>query len=391
MGHRQEMEAQRSRMPAERWVVKEVGEGYEAVYMEMPPVQVVDLRQELKAGNTSIFSRSLQKALGETLQAQEQAILFLNRRGAATFVICRDCGYVAICPRCSMPLTLHLTSEHQLDTSRGGDEVRARGELVCHHCNWRGPVPILCPNCGSRRIRYFGLGTQKVEEEVKRFFPEAHTVRWDRDTTRTKQAHEKILSQFINRDAQVMIGTQMVAKGLDLPLVTLVGVVSADTGLYFPDFRAGERTFQLLTQVAGRAGRSVLGGKVIIQTYTPQHYAVQAASRHDYAEFYRQELAFRRELGYPPFKRLVRLVYVGNSARAAQNAAHKMYRILENKIARLGLAGINLIGPAPAFHFRLRGRHRWQIIIRTNDPYPLLADLPLPRGWRIDVDPVSLL
>jgi len=230
-----------------------------------------------------------------------------------------------------------------------------------------------------------------VEEEVERLFPQARTIRWDRDTTGRKGAHEAILERFISRQADVMVGTQMVAKGLDLPLVTLVGVVTADTALHLPDFRAGERTFQLLTQVAGRAGRSILGGKVIVQTYSPNHYAIQAASGHDYEAFYRQELAFRREQGYPPYRRLVRLIRVGRSYKRCQEDAERLYRVLENKIARLGLPGVDLIGPAPAFHARLRGNYRWHIIVRARDPYPLLEDLPLPRGWRVDVDPVSVL
>lgn len=377
MGHRKGLEEQKARyaIPDTRYAVRELEEGYEARYMDLPPVQVVDLRQELRAGNRGIFSRALQAAMSEALAAGEQVILFLNRRGAATFVMCRDCGYVIKCPRCQMPLTYHSTRE----------------DLVCHHCNKRSRPPTLCPQCQSKRIRYFGIGTQRVEAEVERLFPQARTIRWDRDTTGRKGAHEAILERFISRQADVMVGTQMVAKGLDLPLVTLVGVVTADTALHLPDFRAGERTFQLLTQVAGRAGRSILGGKVIVQSYTPNHYAIQAASGHDYQAFYRQEMAFRREQGYPPYKRLARLIRVGRSYKRCQEDAERLYRLLENKIARLGLPGVDLIGPAPAFHARLRGNYRWHIIIRAQDPYPLLEDLPLPRGWRVDVDPVSVL
>ncbi len=377
MGHRKGLEEQRARyaIPDTRYAVRELEKGYDAQYMDLPPVQVVDLRQELRAGNRGIFSRALQAAMKETLAAGEQVILFLNRRGAATFVMCRDCGYVIKCPRCQVPLTYHSAGE----------------DLVCHHCNKRSRPPTVCPNCQSKRIKYFGIGTQRVEEEVERLFHRARTIRWDRDTTGRKGAHEAILERFISRQADVMVGTQMVAKGLDLPLVTLVGVVTADTALHLPDFRAGERTFQLLTQVAGRAGRSILGGKVIVQTYTPHHYAIQAASGHDYEAFYRQELAFRREQGYPPYKRLVRLIRVGRSYKRCQEDAERLYRVLENKIARLGLPGVDLIGPAPAFHARLRGNYRWHIIVRAWDPYPLLEDMPLPRGWRVDVDPVSVL
>jgi len=230
-----------------------------------------------------------------------------------------------------------------------------------------------------------------VEAVTGQLFPQAQTVRWDRDTTGGKMAHEKILEKFINHQADVMIGTQMIAKGLDLPLVTLVGVMTADTALHMPDFRAGERTFQLLTQVAGRAGRSILGGKVIVQTYTPNHYCIQAASRHDYEGFYRQEMEFRRQQRYPPLSRLVRLIYVHRDAERCQDEAERMHRLLRNKIARLGLPEIDLIGPAPAFLSRIRGRYRWQLIVRGRDPHSLLEDLALPLGWRVDVDPVSLL
>jgi primosomal protein N' (replication factor Y) len=379
MGHRRRVDEQRAQhgIDAKRArAVKEVGEGYdEAVYMDLPPVQVVDLREELKAGNRSIFSRALTQAMAEALEADEQVILFLNRRGATTFVMCRDCGYVMKCKRCDMPLTYHS----------------AEDELVCHHCNWRTFLPDVCPNCWSERIKHFGIGTQKVEAVTRQLFPQARIVRWDRDTTGGKMAHEKILEKFINHQAHVMIGTQMIAKGLDLPLVTLVGVLSADTALRLPDFRAGERTFQLLTQVAGRAGRSILGGKVIVQTYAPDHYAIQAASRHDYEGFYAQEVEFRRQQRYPPFGGLVRLVYVDRDAQRCEAEATKMHRILENKIARLGLPELDLIGPAPAFLSRIRGQYRWHLIVRGKDPHTLLEGLELGRGWRVDVDPVSLL
>lgn len=355
---------------------KELGPEYEGTYyLELPPVQIVDLRQELRAGNRSIFSRALQQAITETLAAGEQIILFLNRRGTATFVMCRDCGHVLKCPRCDVPLTYH----------------GARDELVCHHCNRRSAVTSVCPNCWSKRIKFFGIGTQKVEAVTRELFPQARLLRWDRDATGSKDAHDIFLERFINHEADVMIGTQMVAKGLDLPLVTLVGVINADTALYLPDFRAGERTFQILTQVAGRAGRSVLGGQVIVQTYTPEHYCIQAASRHDYEGFYRQELDFRREQNYPPLRRLAQLVYTHRDAARCEEEADKLYRLLRLKIARLGLPGVDLIGPAPCFRRRLRGKYRWQIVVRAADPRTLLADMVFPLGWRVDVDPVSLL
>jgi primosomal protein N' (replication factor Y) len=335
----------------------------------------VDLRQELRAGNRSIFSRSLQGALCQTLEANQQAILFLNRRGAATFVLCRDCGYVARCPRCDVPLTLH----------RMGTSDR----LICHHCNHREPTPKHCPDCGGQRIRYFGLGTERVEAAVHELYPKARLLRWDQDTA-SGPDHERFLQTFVDHHADVLVGTQMIAKGLDLPLVTLVGVISADTALYLPDYRAAERTFQLLTQVAGRAGRSPRGGRVIVQTYNPDHYAIQAAARHDYAGFYRQELAFRRCLGYPPFSRLVALRYSSADAHRCRAEAEQLGRWLEAESQRLRLQA-DLIGPAPCFYSRVQGRYRWQIVIRSPEPMPLLSDVALPRGWRVDVDPDSLL
>ena len=343
--------------------------------MDLPPVQVVDLRAELRAGNTGIFSRALQTALEDTLAAGEQAILFLNRRGAATFVMCRDCGFVIKCPRCSVPLTYH--------SDRAG--------LVCHHCNYQLAVPKRCPECASKRIKFFGIGTQAVEQVVRQQFPQTRVLRWDRDVTGIKGAHEAILSKFVDGQADVLVGTQMLAKGLDLPWVTLVGVVTADTALHLPDFRASERTFQLLTQVAGRAGRSILGGKVIIQTYAPQHFCIQAACRHDYEGFYQQELAFRRQQGYPPFSRLVRLLFTHASAARCEEESAKMRRLLTDRIARLGLPDVSVIGPAPCFYARVRGKYRWQLVLRGSNPTQLLEGLSLALGWRVDVDPVSLL
>jgi len=346
----------------------------------LPPVRIVDLRHELRAGNRSIFSRPLQQALRQTLEAGEQAILFLNRRGLSTFVLCRDCGHTARCPKCDIPLIHHRA----LDPRN-----RDRPGLVCHHCNHREPPPSTCPNCGGRRIRYFGLGTERVEAEVGELLPGARLLRWDQDTA-TGSDHERFLQAFIDHRADVLVGTQMIAKGLDLPLVTLVGVISADTSLYLPDFRAAERTFQILTQVAGRAGRSSRGGQVIVQTYNPDHYAVRAAAGHDYAAFYRQELDYRRRLGYPPFSRLVALRFSDQDPTRCETEARRLDRWLAAEIRRLDLSA-SLIGPAPCFFGRIQGRYRWQIVIRGPNPISLLSDAALPRGWRIDVDPISLL
>ncbi len=347
----------------------------------LPPVRVVDLRQELRAGNRSIFSRTLQEALLRTLNAGEQAILFLNRRGVATFVLCRDCGYVARCPNCDVPLTFHRASVL--------GRAPASEWLICHRCNRREPTPSACPECGGQRIRYFGLGTERVEATVRELYPTARLLRWDRDTA-SGPDHERFLQAFVDHRADVLVGTQMIAKGLDLPLVTLVGVVSADTALYLPDYRAGERTFQLLTQVAGRAGRSRLGGQVIVQTYDPNHYAIAMAAQHDCTGFFERELEYRRQLDYPPYNRLVALRFSDLDADRCRVEAERMGKWLSTEIRRLHLDA-DLIGPAPCFFSRIAGRYRWQVIVRTPDPGPLLRDVALPWGWQVDVDPVSLL
>jgi primosomal protein N' (replication factor Y) len=265
-----------------------------------PLIQIIDMRQELKEGNRSIFSRALQHALQQILEKQQQAILFINRRGAASYVFCRDCGFVLKCPRCDLPLTYHENKE--------GD-----AQLMCHFCSYRRGMPKKCPSCGSDRIRHYGTGTQRVEKELSTLFPMARFLRWDLDTTRRKDAHEAIMQQFALHQADVLIGTQMLAKGLDLPLVTLVGIVLADVGLNFPDYRAAERTFQTLMQVAGRAGRSALGGKVILQTFQPQHEVIQAVANQSYTAFYEKEIHYRRILGTHLFNRS----YAWNSARCA--------------------------------------------------------------------------
>jgi primosomal protein N' (replication factor Y) len=340
----------------------------------LPEVELVDMREELKAGNRSIFSRSLNRAIGETQAAGEQTILFLNRRGTSTFVQCRNCGFVMRCHRCDLALTYHAKEE----------------TLSCHQCGYKKAIPEVCPVCWSRRIRYLGLGTERVEDEVRRAFPMARTLRWDRDVTRGKNSHEKILSAFLAHEADILIGTQMIAKGLDLPLVTLVGIISADTILHLPDIRASERTFQLLSQVAGRAGRGALPGRVVAQTYTPDNYAIAAGANHDYACFYRQEIDLRRQHGHPPFGRLVSLVHTHANAEACQSGAEKVFRRLVEKKSGEG-ADAELIGPAPMFFARIRGRYRWQIVLRGSDPARLLADLPLPQGWVVNVDPMTLL
>jgi primosomal protein N' (replication factor Y) len=344
-------------------------------------VEVVDLREELMAGNRSIFSRALAEGVHSVLAAGEQAILFLNRRGAASFAQCRDCGYVPHCSSCAVALSYH----------------REQDRLVCHQCNRGKPMPAVCPQCRSRRLRLVGIGVERVAEEAAQAFPKARLLRWDRDVTRGRGSHERILARFLAREADILIGTQMVAKGLDMPAVTLVGVVSADVSLHLPDYRAAERTFQLLTQVAGRAGRagSVAGtrpelGRVIIQTYTPQHYAIAAAAQHDYESFFAQEIELRRRLGYPPFSRLARLVYSHTNNTYAYQEATRLVRALTRERDTRGLPDLEVMGPSPAYVARLRGRYRWQVLVRGRLPTELLAGITLPQNWVLDIDPVSV-
>ncbi len=341
----------------------------------LPRVEVVDMREELKAGNRSIFSRSLSQAINEAIAAREQVILFLNRRGGATFIQCRRCGFVLRCKRCEAPLAHHIA-----------DNV-----LTCHQCGYRTPVTDVCPNCSSRQLKFLGIGTQKLEQETRYTFPRARQMRWDSDVTTGRASHETILQKFRNREAEILIGTQMVAKGHDIPSVTLVGVVSADTSLNLPDFRAGERTFQLLSQVAGRAGRGPSGGRVIIQTFSPENYAIQAAAAHDYASFYEREIAYRREFHNPPFNRLARLTFIHTNDAICQRESEKLKKLLMEESDARGIAGIDIIGPAPAYIHRLRGRYRWQLILRGPGLSEFLSPVALPQGWTIDIDPMALI
>jgi len=364
----------------------------------LPPVQIIDMREELKSGNRGIFSRALTEALAEVLERNEQAILFLNRRGTATYVFCRECGYVAKCPNCDTPLTYHVEGDklkvesstvRQPSTLRVEPQVEAFN-LVCHYCGYHRQLPKTCPACGSDQIRQYGLGSERVEAEVQRLFSQATTLRWDWETTRQKDAHEIILSHFVAHRADVLVGTQMLAKGLDLPLVTLVGVVLADVGLNLPDPFAAERVFQVLTQVAGRAGRSARGGQVIMQTFQPEHYAIQAAAGHDYAAFYARELQERRRLGYPPYSRLVRLEYRHYDAAKAEATAQQMAKKIQQWLTTEHRTLTTVIGPVPCFFARVAGLYRWQIVLRGPEPESLLRGKQM-EGWRVEVGPVSLL
>lgn len=350
-------------------------EGKTAASLPLPLVQVVDMRNELRQGNRSIFSRNLQMALQGILERQQQAILFLNRRGSSTYVFCRNCGKALLCPRCDLPLTMH----------------EEKKKLVCHVCGYARLVPSQCPVCGKSQIRQYGSGTQKVETELTHLFPQARILRWDADTARQKGAEELLLSHFANHHADFLIGTQMLAKGLDLPLVTLVGIVLADVGLNFPDYRAPERCFQVLTQVAGRSGRSPLGGQVILQTYQPDHPVLRRVAHHDFQGFYDEEIIQRRSLGYPPFTQLVRLEFRHADSQMAEKCANSMAEMIRQKMQD-GQAPANLLvsGPVPPFFEKERGYFRQQIILRGDDPFSVLRDLPL-QDWHVEVNPPDLL
>lgn len=334
------------------------------MHRKMPTVKIVDMRQELEAGNFSVFSRELREAIAEKLQKKEKIILFLNRRGFSTFVSCRQCGYVLECDRCNVSLTYHQD-----------------GSARCHYCNSNRAVPKTCPQCSSKYFKFFGTGTQKVETELHKFFGQAKVLRMDADTVKKRTAHSDILEEFGTGNADILLGTQMIAKGHDFFDVTLVGIISADSSLHLPDFRAGERTFQLLAQVAGRTGRGEKGGEVVIQTYSPENYAIKAASQHDYQSFFEQEIAFRKSANYPPYSKLI-LVTVSSPD---QEKTKK--RILE-------IAGKyqpeNILGPTPSPLNKLRGFYRWQLLLRNQEINYTDFDEENDVKIEIDVDPVNM-
>jgi primosomal protein N' (replication factor Y) len=323
----------------------------------LPGVNLVDMRQEIKDGNKNILSRELFTAIGESLSNHEQIILLLNRRGYSTFVLCRDCGKSLRCPACDVALTYHLNEKN----------------LRCHYCDYREPVPDICPHCHSSRIRYFGHGTQKLEEELALNFPGAHILRMDVDSTTKKGAHEQIYQQLTSGEIDILLGTQMIAKGLDLPRVTLVGVISADSTLNIPDFRAAERTFQLLTQVAGRAGRGEKLGKVIFQAYDPEHYSLKLAKEHDYLSFYQEEIRYRAELHYPPYIELVKIGFSGLNEVKVSNAANefgKIIRAIEERLASEENQAYyaEILGPGPTLIPKIQNNYRWQLLLKSDNP-----------------------
>ncbi len=354
--------------------------------IKMPPVRIVDMCNELKQNNRTIFSTALRNSIKDRLARNEQIILFLNRRGFSSYVFCRACGFVERCDNCSISLTFHFNSKL----------------MMCHHCGDARPTSDLCPQCGSTYMRYFGLGTEQVEQDTIKAFPHACVKRMDADSTTRKDAHQKILDAFKSRQIDILVGTQMIAKGLDFPNVTLVGVISADTALNLPDFRAGERSFNLLTQVAGRSGRGKAGGEVIIQTYMPNHYSVEASKTHDYQSFYRQEIAYREELSYPPLTHAATLLLRGEVETEVIGLAKSLLERLKT-VQTQRFPDVEIRGPVPAPLSKIMGKFRWHFFLRNTSVENVReflrqavhsnASPRIPRNIDVvvDIDPVTVL
>ncbi|MCP4649075.1 MAG: primosomal protein N' [PVC group bacterium] len=349
---------------------------------DLPTVQIVDMREQSRIlKRRPIISKVMEDNINRSLQKKEQVILFLNRRGFSTFIHCSKCGYVVHCKRCSTALVHHFDRE----------------SLICHHCDYKTSLPKMCPECNGDYLRYFGTGTQKVESELHRLFPNARIGRMDSDTLAKKTAHFEAFKDFKSRKIDVMVGTQVLAKGLDFPNVTLVGVISADVTLNIPDFRASERTFSLLTQVAGRAGRGKAPGKVIIQTYTPEHYAIQCALKHDYDSFYEQEMVFRKQLKLPPYINMAAL----NLRSKKEQSVIKTAEVLANMLRKHNKADKMIImGPSPLPIYKLRGYFRWSIVVKHSDALTINKFLRMCLGrWKVpaqvklavDVDPRMIM
>jgi primosomal protein N' (replication factor Y) len=341
------------------------------------------MREELKQGNKTIFSQKLTEEILKTLKDDNQLILFLNRRGHSTFVSCRECGLVMKCPRCSISLTYHMNDDN----------------LSCHYCGVLKPNPKLCPKCGSKNIKYFGVGTQKLEKEFQKKFCLKNTLRMDADTTRFKNSHQSILDIFRSGKSKVLLGTQMISKGLDFPNVTLVGVITADTSINLPDFRSAEKTFQMIAQVAGRSGRGSKEGNVIVQTYTPEHYSIKFAQVHDYIGFYNEEIKLRRELAYPPFAHLANIIISGLDEAKVIRIANEVGIYLDYEIKKI--QNIEKLGPSTAPLSKIKSKYRWQIILKGSSEAELrelLQNLVLSKytdiegiNLSIDINPNNML
>ena len=313
----------------------------------LPKVEIIDLKQELANGNRSMLSMELYNSIEENIKQKRQTILFLNRRGYSTFIMCRNCGYTVKCPNCNISMTYHSYEK----------------KLKCHYCSYEENLVTSCPECHSDKIRYFGTGTQKLEQEINKQFPNASTIRMDIDTVTKKNSHEEILNKFKNENIDILIGTQMVVKGHHFPNVTLVGVIAADSSLNIDDYRANERTFQILTQVAGRAGRENLSGKVIIQTYNPDNFSIICAQKQNYEMFYETEIALRKQLKYPPFCDIILISFNGLNEYNIKNISNEMYKKL---LEKLNQEEFKIFRPMPSPIDKIQNRYRWRIIIKGN-------------------------
>ena len=348
---------------------------------KLADVEVVDMKEELKNGNYSIFSNNLILQMQEKIEKKEQIILFVNRRGTFSLVQCQNCGQVFNCSSCDKTLTYHSESDY----------------LKCHYCGLIRKSFSNCTKCDSASISKYGLGTQLVEDEFKKLFQHVSYVRWDSDVTRNYKEYQNILNTFANGEAKVLIGTQVIAKGHHIPSVTLVGVVNADIGLGLPDFRASERVFQMLCQVAGRSGRGDTPGKVIIQTYQPDHYSIENASEQNYKNFYSKEISYRKSFMYPPYSKIIRLIKHDINNSSCERDAFSLFKLLKSQQSEWGLHDTDILGPTPAFPSRIKGHYRWQILLRGNRPESLLdtiefRELPhsmkISKDWSVDVNPL---
>lgn len=341
---------------------------------DLPKIQIIDLRDEFKQKNYSVLSRALKNKMQERLEKKEQIILFVNQRGVASAVVCRDCGYTESCPHCEVSLKYHKGFNTKPDS------------LICHYCNFTKSPSITCPECKSPYIKHVGVGTQKVEEDVRRFFPEARVIRADKDTTDNKDGFSPIYKSFKEGKYDILIGTQMVAKGLDFENVSLIGIILADIGLHIPDFRSHERLFQLITQVSGRCGRGKAIGEVVLQTYQPEHFAIQKAAKYEYDEFIDKELGFREKLRYPPFNNLIKFTIVGRDLEKLRQHIEIEEQILED-IFKVNNLDFKIIS-APAMIPKISDRYYYHILIRSKNPHIIFSHWKPPKYWRIDVDPI---
>lgn len=342
--------------------------------LALPKVEVVDLREEFKRKNFSIFSHALFSKIQDRLKKKEQIILFVNQRGMARAVVCRDCGLALTCPECEVSLKLH------------GGSYGSKQYLLCHYCSYRCEPQLTCPHCNSANIRHAGIGTERVEEELLKAFPEARVVRADKDTTSDKLGFKPIYEAFKKGDYDVLVGTQMVAKGLDFPNVTLIGIMLADIGLHVPDFRSHERLFHLITQVSGRAGRGKSEGEVILQTYQPDHHAIRMAADYAYDEFADQELKFRERLKYPPFSHLIKFIVTGADLAKLKKHVKEEQEVLED-IFKVNKLPVTIV-VAPAMIPKIGPNYYYHVLLRSAEPHLIFKHWKPPRGWRIDIDPV---